>query len=72
MYLIVEKLNSIGPPARNLTIDISRPFQYLRIDHGYNLLGLRHDGKYYIDLVLAFSFCLGVFSTNVLTPYVTS
>ena len=56
---IVNKLNHIGPAAKIFKVDISRAFRHIRIDPGdIDLLGLHHEGSYYIDLALPFGFHL--------------
>ena len=59
---IVKQLNSIGPAANNFKVNISRAFRHIRIDPGdIDLLGLQHQGKYFIDLSLPFGYKLGSF-----------
>ena len=59
---IVKQLNAIGPSANIFKVDISRAFRHIRIDPGdIDLLGLQHQGKYFIDLSLPFGFKLGSF-----------
>ena len=59
---IVKQLNSIGPAANIFKVDISRAFRHIRIDPGdIDLLGLQHQGKYFIDLSLPFGYKLGSF-----------
>ena len=59
---IVKQLNAIGPAANIFKVDISRAFRHIRIDPGdIDLLGLQHQGKYFIDLSLPFGYKLGPF-----------
>ena len=59
---IVKQLNAIGPAANIFKVDISRAFRHIRIDPGdIDLLGLQHQGKYFIDLSLPFGYKLGSF-----------
>ena len=57
---IVKQLNAIGLAANNFKVDISRAFRHIRIHPGdIDLLGLQHQGKYFIDLSLPFGYKLG-------------
>ena len=54
---IVKQLNAIGPSAKIFKVDISRAFRHIRIDPGdIDLLGLQHQGKYFINLSLSFGY----------------
>ena len=59
---IVKQLNAIGPVANIFKVDISRAFRHIRIDPGdIDLLGLQHQGKYFLDLSLPLGYKLGSF-----------
>ena len=59
---IVDQLNRIGPAAQIFKVDISRAFRQVRIDPGdIDLLGLKFNAKFIIDLSLPFGFCFGTF-----------
>ena len=59
---IVKQINDIGPAAQIFKVDISRAFRHVRINPGdIDLLGLQHQGKFYIDLSLPFGYRLGYF-----------
>ena len=59
---IIKQLNVIGPSANIFKVDISRAFHHIQIVLGdIDLLGLQHQGKYFIDLSLPFGYKLGSF-----------
>ena len=52
---ILDQFNWLGPAAQIFKIDISRAFRHIRIDLGdIDLLGLKFEGKFFIDLSLPF------------------
>ena len=59
---IVDQLNHFGPAAQIFKIDISRAFRHIHTDPGdIDLLGLKFNNKFFIDLSLPFGFRFGSF-----------
>ena len=54
---ITAALSKLGPAAQLFKIDISRAFRQIKIDPGdIDLLGMKFQGQYFIDLSVAFGY----------------
>ena len=54
---ITAALSKLGPGAQLSKIDISRAFRQIKIDPGdIDLLGMKFQGQYFIDLSVAFGY----------------
>ena len=54
---IIAALSKLGPGAQLSKIDISRAFRQIKIDPGdIDLLGMKFQGQYFIDLSVAFGY----------------
>ena len=54
---ITASLSKLGPAAQLFKIDISRAFRQIKIDPGdIDLLGMKFQGQYFIDLLVAFGY----------------